>query len=207
MSGLAERYIQAVKQFLKKAADSGEGVYQALLAYRQAPLLEMRYSPADMLFNRSIRSVMPCTSETLQPYIPDAVEMLKQRQTTQKEQHDNHSRPLTALHGGNRVLMRTDNQADWTAGKVISQHQSPCSYLVDNGMNIVRRNRVHLKPDHTPDSPRVAGTSPAAAQQNVVRLDISHEPSDPNGDATTPRRSIRESRGTLRAVSLTYSIL
>ena len=34
LNGMSERYVQTVKQFLKKAVDSNSDIYQSLLAYR-----------------------------------------------------------------------------------------------------------------------------------------------------------------------------
>ena len=45
--------------------------------------------------------------------------------------------------------MRTDADKEWSQGVIIDRHESPRSYLVDNGHSVVRRNRVHLKPDHS----------------------------------------------------------
>ena len=53
-NGLAERYVQTVKQFLKKAADTCTDIYQSLLAYRQTPVAGLPFSPSEMIFNRCI---------------------------------------------------------------------------------------------------------------------------------------------------------
>ena len=80
-NSMAERYVQTVKQFLKKAADT-----RSLLAYCQTPVAGLPYSPSEMLFSRRIRGPLPCTEEMLKPQIPDALELLQQRQNKQKEE-------------------------------------------------------------------------------------------------------------------------
>ena len=85
-NNMAERYVQTVKQFLKKAADTRSNIYQSLLAYCQTPVAGLPYSPSEMLFSRRIRGPLPCTEEMLKPQIPDALELLQQRQNKQKEE-------------------------------------------------------------------------------------------------------------------------
>jgi hypothetical protein len=52
---MAERYVQTIKQFLRKGEETNEDIYPALLAYRETPVSGCVYSPAEMLFNRCIR--------------------------------------------------------------------------------------------------------------------------------------------------------
>jgi len=54
-NGMAKRYVQSVKQFLKKAIDSNSDIYQSLLAYRQTPVAGLPFCPAEMLFSRCVR--------------------------------------------------------------------------------------------------------------------------------------------------------
>jgi len=66
-NGMAERYVQTVKQFLKKAADSNSDIYQSLLAYRQTPMADLSFSPAEMLFSHCVRGPLPYTEQMLKP--------------------------------------------------------------------------------------------------------------------------------------------
>ena len=193
-NGMAERYVQTIKQFLKKAAHSGEDLYEALLAYRQAPLTGLTFSPAEMLFNRCLRGPLPCTSAELAPSIPSAFAALTDRQNRQKAVHDRSARALEPLKEGSEVLMRINKQADWSPGQVINRHKQPRSYVVDNGTSLVQRNRVHLKPvkavpeiDLTePDDPTNTDTSPT--QQAETEAHTSRV-------VNTPRREPRITRG------------
>lgn len=53
-NGLAERYLQTFKQFLKKCETADEDVYRILLAYGETAVSCYPYSPAKVLFNRSL---------------------------------------------------------------------------------------------------------------------------------------------------------
>ena len=57
-NGLAERTIQTVKKQLKKAFSIGDDPYLALLAYRTSPMGPAQESPAELLFNRKVRSTV-----------------------------------------------------------------------------------------------------------------------------------------------------
>ena len=148
-NGMAERYVQTMKLFLKKCEDSGEDVYKSLLAYRETPLSGCNYSPAEMLFNRSLRSNLPITTQTLRPTIPLLGEQLEHRQATYKQYYDRGTRPLDILQPGDKIWTRTDSDCEWTQATVVDRHDAPRSYLIDNGQSIVRRNRSHVKPDTT----------------------------------------------------------
>jgi hypothetical protein len=208
-NGMAERYVQIIKQFLKKAADSGEDLYEALLSYRQTPLTGLPFSPAEMLFNRCIRGPLPCTSDHLKPVIPEALEALRARQRAQKVSHDRNARPLGQLAEGNEVLVRINKDSPWTPGQIVARHEQPRSYVVDNGTSLVRRNRIHLRPNQScSDIPETANavdddqtqTSPTVAQPTDVSPNSRHhtrEHANPVTDAHTPRRSVRTTRGVL----------
>ena len=66
---VTKRYVQTVKQFIKKAADS-ESVkfYQSLLVYRQTSVARLPYSVLEMLFSRLIRGLLLC-AEMLKPHM------------------------------------------------------------------------------------------------------------------------------------------
>lgn len=190
-NGMAERYVQTMKQFLKKADDSGGDVYAALLAYRQTPVSGLPFSPAELLFNRCIRGPLPITSESMLPSIPQAHEQLVARQAAQKCVHDEGAKPLQPLSEGDGVLVRTGHETKWSPGTIVAHHPQPRSYIVDTGTSTVRRNRVHLKPntaaanetDKEPESGEIQITNPTSISPDTI--------------ITTPRRSTRANQGTL----------
>jgi hypothetical protein len=202
-NGMAERYVQTIKQFLRKGEDTDDDIYPSLLAYRETPVTGCIYSPAEMLFNRCIRSNLPITSQTLRPTDVRPTEILKQRQQVTKSYYDKSVKELPALKAGEQVFMRTNDEKHWTPATVVDHHQNPRSYLVNNGQNLVRRNRVHLKSnqtkanhvEHVEDEPtlhhldRSNGTVPDP-------LDL---PMSPEGvvSATPTRRSQRANKGVL----------
>ena len=207
-NGLAERYVQTIKQFLRKTADTGDDLYESLLAYRQTPLTGMPFSPAEMLFSRNIRGPLPCTVNHLKPGAVDSYDSLAFRQLEQKARHDRSARSLTPLQGGEEIVVRTNKDDRWMPASIVEAHSTPRSYIVDNGRNLVRRNRVHIKPaangnsnqqptDHgaIPATPRPANTEDRSAPTTT----ISPGPVDHTTPKPSPRHSIRANRGTLPA--------
>lgn len=51
---------------MRKAKDSDQSPYIAFLEYRNTPL-DCGYSPAQLLFSRRTKSVLPITNKALQP--------------------------------------------------------------------------------------------------------------------------------------------
>ena len=108
------------------------------------------YSPAQLLFSRTLRTRIPTLSATT---TSDSVRRnLQAIQDRQKFYHDQHTRPLSSLQSGDAV--RVHNGHSWQAAKVISAHSSPRSYNIqtDTGTQL-RRNRRDLI--HTREDPPV----------------------------------------------------
>ena len=148
-NGLAERYVQTIKHFMKACEHQSEDIYRSLLSYRETPLTGSIYSPAEMLFNRNIRSNLPITTAMLKPIVVQARERMESNQAKQKAYYDRGTRELPELQPGSKAFVRTDEESEWQPGVVVDSHEAPRSYWVDNGQNTVRRNRVHIKPDQT----------------------------------------------------------
>ena len=108
------------------------------------------YSPAEMLFNRCIRSGLPVTTNMLRPAMVSAHENVLERQLNQKVSYDRSARPLALLEPGSHAYVRTDEEDEWKPATVVDVHISPRSYVVDNGRTMVRRNRAHIKPGKPP---------------------------------------------------------
>ena len=143
------------------------------------------------------------TSQALAPAIAHPTDDLQKHQRTTKHYYDRTAKELPPLGSGEHVLMRIPEENCWTLATVVAHHDSPRSYLVDNGNNLVRRNRVHLKPNRTREPPVVQG------EEDVCLPSHDHPVLDTPLDDTsavtppspppTPRRSLRVNKGTLPA--------
>ena len=58
-NGLAEKYVQIVKNLFHKAKEEGKDLYQCLMIYQNTPLSNTLQSPMQILTSRSARLSLP----------------------------------------------------------------------------------------------------------------------------------------------------
>ena len=179
-NGLVERNVQTVKQLLRKADESKQDAFLALLEFRNSPISGMDESPAELLMSRKLRTRLPTSKSLLQPQPRPTSQIrynLLTRQQRQKAFYDRGTRPLFKLHEGEPVRMMRGRE--WTPAVVVKQHQAPRSYIVatPNGTQM-RRNRFHLQPTKEEASP-----APCPAWEAVTSSDESNSPMQPSTDA------------------------
>ena len=139
-NGMAERAVQTVKRFLKSSVDP----YMALLSYRSTPL-ENGYSPAELLFNRRLRTTVPLTVAQRQPSVPDQQHLRSRTlylQSRQQRNYNDHHRArseLPQLEPGTKVFLKDRLEH----GTIVSS-PAPRSYIVSTPSGEFRRNRRHI---------------------------------------------------------------
>ena len=136
-NGLAEKGVQIVKRLLKKAAESGEDPYLALLNYRASPL-ECGQSPGEILMNRKLRTRLPSAEHLLQKRHGDYTKI-----NSQSRAYDRSAKQLCPLEQKDTVRVRCDGK--WGPVAEVIKETAPRSYevLTEYG-NTLRRNRRHL---------------------------------------------------------------
>lgn len=147
-NGQVERTIQTIKNIMKKTAYDNSDFDLALLEYLNTPISSELASPAELLFNRKLRSIVPCMPRLLLPKIHrDISNKLKSRQVVQKKYYDRNSKNLKTLQIAQKVKVRLNNH--WVPG-IVEHVVSNRSYLIklETG-NIIRRNRKHIIIDST----------------------------------------------------------
>jgi len=169
-NGQAERCIQTVKALFTKAEESRSDLHVAMLNYRATPLSGSDKSPAELLFGRRLRTKLPVPVAKLVPtHAEDARSQLVERQRKYKDFHDRRARDLPPLRPGD--VVRVQQRGQLVRGEVVSQHESPRSYVVNTeGGATLRRNRRHLiktkepRPDcRAPPLPTPSPTSPVTS--------------------------------------------
>ena len=143
-NGQAERFVQTLKRFLKKAYEEGKDFNLALLEYRNTPVTGLVHSPAQMLMSRSLRSKLPSTIKSLAPQVVHPREDLLDRQEKQKKLYDNrHSaQDLPPLSPGD--VVRVKEGKTWEPAVVKEKHELPRSFIVNRDGRDYRRNRSQI---------------------------------------------------------------
>ncbi|UYV85035.1 K02A2.6-like [Cordylochernes scorpioides] len=139
-NGQAEAAVKIVKNLMKKNKDP----VLALMECRATPLAN-GLSPAELLFGRKIRTMVPCTSSSLSPKTVDQFKLRgeeEQRKMAQKTAFDRrHAATKKAeLIAGEKVWVK-DLRA-W--GSVLEKASEPRSYIVETPVGTYRRNSLLL---------------------------------------------------------------
>ncbi len=142
--GQIERFVQIMKQMLRKAEDAGQDAVSALLELRNTPVSEVGLSPSQLLMSRRLRSPIPVAKNLLKPETEEKIrEKLLQRQLRQKYYYDKGSKPLSELKPGDTARVRRGRE--WEPAVVIGQHDTPRSYdVITSDGKTLRHNRSHL---------------------------------------------------------------
>ena len=140
-NGKAEKGVQIVKRLLKKAKESDEDPYLALLSYRNTPLSGGK-SPAEILMNRKLRDRLPDATGY------QASKFIKPQNFKQKVYYDHGATALKPISGQDTVRIRRERNAKnclWAEKAKVLNQVAPNSYrvLLENGQ-ILRRNRRDL---------------------------------------------------------------
>ncbi|KAJ8044099.1 hypothetical protein HOLleu_11471 [Holothuria leucospilota] len=146
-NGMAERSVQTVKSLLRKALDDNNDPYLALLDFRNTPRDDTLGSPAQRLFGRRTKTLIPTSRKLLEPKTiqPQQVTQgLTKRRQKQKVYFDRNTRKLPQLKIGDSVRVQTDR--GWFPAIVKGTASTPRSYIVQtpDGARYTR-NRKHLR--------------------------------------------------------------
>jgi hypothetical protein len=131
--------VQTVKQMLKKADAEGKDPYLALLNFRSSPITGLKYSPAELLFGRELRTKLPFRPGYLdQADRQQAAQQLQHLQLRQKRFYDGGSVSRNPLCPGE--VVRVQKGQEWQPAAVKAVHNSPRSYVLQQGDQTIRRN-------------------------------------------------------------------
>ena len=103
-NGLAEKFMQIVKNLFYKAKDEGTDIYKCLMIYHNTPLQSMSKSPMQMLQQRSARSQLPMLNAACRQ-----LGIATEQTTANKNQH----LPLHNLHIGQEVMYQDSVTKRW----------------------------------------------------------------------------------------------
>ena len=118
-NGLAEKYVQLVKNLLCKAKEEGKDLFKCLMVYHNTPLSNSLCSPMLILANRSARSNLPISIATRKQLGLDCENL----RTKYKNEH----LPLHDLHLNQVVMYQDPTTKRWFPATITKLCQEPRS--------------------------------------------------------------------------------
>ena len=151
-NGQAESAVKIVKGLLTHAKCSGQDPYLALLAYRSTPVDSHLRSPAEMLYQRALRTTVPQRIRHKDPYAAAECESLEECATQSAADHDRTGcRRKAPLYAGQSVSVINNDRTLWLPATIVRAADHG-SYIVKViGGAEYRRARDHIRERH-PDA-------------------------------------------------------
>lgn len=160
-NGLAERMVQTVKDKLRKMDNMSWDIKipNMLLGLRATPCASTNKSPAELLFNRRLRTVL----DSINPHE-------RQRKTREEQVIRNSSKKNRQTALGQAVMYRNFSSGPrWLPGTIVSK-EGPSSYKVETGDgNVINRHIDQLIRKQLPD------TQTSSAEKEDHRQDRNDE--------------------------------
>ena len=145
-NGKVESAVKICENIMRKAVRGKFDPYLALLDYRNTPT-EIGSSPAQRLFSRRTRNLLPLSSKQLEPKsVPpqDVQDKLINSKQKQAFYYNLKGTALPELQPGQAVRMKKPNESTWSEA-VCKKMIGPRSYVVVSGGRTYRRNRRQLR--------------------------------------------------------------
>lgn len=152
-NGKAESAVKTAKRIMQKAAAAGQDPYLAILDHRNTPSQGVNTSPAQRLLSRRTRTLLPTKESLLEPEVTDNKQGLMNTRQRQEKYYNRTARDLDCLKEGDSVRVQPFEPCrTWKTAKVL-RTVSPRSYEVElETGGVLRRNRRHLRHNHSPPS-------------------------------------------------------
>ena len=146
-NGAAEGAVKVAKRILRKSHSSGEDPYIALLNLRNTPTEGLNTSPAQRLFGRRTKSMIPTSEARMRPGYADTSQetALKEKRRTQST--PTNLRDLQRLDVGDTVRMQPirTGEREWKEATVKKAITSRAFDVETADGRHYRRNRRHLR--------------------------------------------------------------
>ena len=159
-NGKVENAVKTAKNLMKKSASTSSDFHLALLDWRNTPTEGMTSSPAQRMFGKRTRTLLPTSKKLLKPQlVTDVRERKLQRKEVQTHYYNQNVKELPSLIKGDVVRMKpqaSDGKQGWTKAQV-EQQVDVRSYAVrtEDG-RLFRRNWRHLLQSKEPFMPKDA---------------------------------------------------
>ena len=115
-NGFIERMVQTIKNTLKKANQSKMDYQIALLCLRTTPLDNHLPSPAEILYNRKIRTMIPTLLDKNTVRDNQIRERMSTKSKKQQQYFNRNAKDLPELMIGSKVSVLQENDTDSDGG-------------------------------------------------------------------------------------------
>ena len=153
-NGKVENAVKTSKNLMKKAATIISDYQLALLDWWNTPTEGMKSSPAQRMFGRRTRTLLPTSKELLEPRLVRYVRERKlQKKEVQTRYFNRNVKELPSLTEGDVVRMKphaSDRKQRWTNAEVKQQVDVRSYAVVTEDGRLFRRNRRHLRQSKEP---------------------------------------------------------
>jgi hypothetical protein len=171
-NGKAESAVKTAKKIVKS-----QDPFLALLNVRNTPQQGIELSPAQRLFSRRTRTLLPLRERMLEFQAIDKKKLranIDKKQRKEKTLYDKHAKDLKPLKLGDLVRIQPNKIGDrcWLRGTVCGLKGYRSYDVKTQSGNVVRRNRSHLKVVPSPrpqqELPEAVMHAPKSAPKTVV---------------------------------------
>ena len=122
-NGKVENSVKTAKRLMAKAAESGSDVYLSLLDFRNTRNEKLGLSPAEILFGRKTKTLMPIKNTLLEtPASRDIKLRLAESKQKQAFYYDRGSKIRSQLSVGTTVRARLHDDKEWEKAEIINVH-------------------------------------------------------------------------------------
>ena len=179
-NGLAEKFVQIIKNLFHKMKDEGTDIHKCLMIYCNTPLTSTSKSPMQMLQQRSATSQLPM-SNAARRQLGIAVE----QPSSNKNQH----LPSHDFHIGQEVMCQNPITRRWSPATIKALCPEPRSYQIETLEGVTyRRTHNHLKPYKSQqETPRREQSNQKHSNMNQTYIRDSN-----NMKQSRPRRQIKK---------------
>lgn len=174
-NGKAESAVRTIKQLMNKSKTGETDVYLALLNLRNTPN-KVGSSPAQRLFSRRTRCLVPVVDKLLYPEVEVSVsEKIVDNKQRAKHYYDSGAKNRNKLLVGEPVFVRLEgasSKGPWHSGR-ISDRFSDRSFMVEVNNKQYRRNKADVKPNNCKSK---TGLEQVRCRKNLMKTSTSDAP-------------------------------
>ena len=144
-NGLAENAVKSIKHLVTK---NPKALHHALMEWRNTPRSDDGHSPAQWMFGRRQRSILPALPTVFEAGFDEGdAEAKRERSKNRiKKRYDERSAAIPEPNIGSQVMIQNPKSKKWNVqGTIVAKSASGRSYDIATEGEIMRRNRRFIK--------------------------------------------------------------